>query len=101
MMLRRGDDPRRQDVYWNGADLVIEVISEDDPDRDLDARRLEYAQAGIPEYWIVDPRDRSITVLQLAAEQYEVFDRFDDRSVVTSPTLGEVHITVSAVFGAQ
>ena len=35
---------------------MVEVVSEDDPGRDLVTKRLEYAQAGIPEYWIVDPR---------------------------------------------
>ena len=44
-----------QNVHWTGADLVIEVVSPDDPDLDLVVKRQEYAQAGIPEYWIVDP----------------------------------------------
>lgn len=56
---KRGND------YWRGADLVVEVVSEDDPDRDLVEKRKEYAQAGIPEYWIVDPRDSTITILGL------------------------------------
>jgi Uma2 family endonuclease len=51
--------------YADGADLVIEVLSKD-RDRDLQMKRLEYAQAGIPEYWIGDPRDQRITVLRLA-----------------------------------
>ena len=45
--------------------LVVEVIGEDDPERDLVTKRLEYAQAGIPEYWIVDPRTDTIDVLRL------------------------------------
>lgn len=55
MVLRDANDLRRQDAYWTGADLAVEVVSEDDPGRDLITKRLEYAQAGIPEYWIVDP----------------------------------------------
>jgi Uma2 family endonuclease len=38
------------------ADLVIEVISDDSVRRDRDDKFREYAQAGIPEYWIIDPR---------------------------------------------
>ena len=45
MVLWRAEDPRHQDIYWTGANLVVEVISEDDPERDTVTRRLEYAQA--------------------------------------------------------
>jgi len=38
------------------ADLVIEVVSDDSVRRDRDDKFREYAQAGIPEYWIIDPR---------------------------------------------
>jgi len=38
------------------ADLVIEIISDDSIRRDRDDKFQEYSQAGIPEYWIIDPR---------------------------------------------
>ncbi len=41
--------------YWTGADLVMEVVSEDDPEHDWVNKRLDYAEAGIPEYWIAAP----------------------------------------------
>jgi Uma2 family endonuclease len=47
---------RRTFDYWEGADLVVEIVNRDDPARDLETKRAEYAEAGIPEYWIVDPR---------------------------------------------
>jgi Uma2 family endonuclease len=48
---------RVTDEYWEGADLVMEVVSSHDEDRrrDLVVKREEYARAGIAEYWIVDP----------------------------------------------
>jgi Uma2 family endonuclease len=49
--------------YWDGADLVMEVVSPDDPERDNVLKREDYARAGIPEYWIVDPAQRAVTVL--------------------------------------
>jgi Uma2 family endonuclease len=52
-MLEEHND-RIDEDYRERADLVIEVVSEDDPDRDLILKRREYAGAGIPEYWIVD-----------------------------------------------
>ena len=56
---------RLGEQFWHGADLVMEVVSPDDPERDKVTKRREYAQAGIPEYWIVDPTEASITVLTL------------------------------------
>jgi Uma2 family endonuclease len=61
---------RRQEQYWETADLVVEILSPDDPDRDLIDKRRDYANAGIPEYWIVDPRDKTIHVLTLDGTQY-------------------------------
>ena len=55
---------RCRNEYWNGADLVFEVVSENRR-RDLEEKRIDYADAGIPEYWIIDPRDERILVLKL------------------------------------
>ena len=38
------------------ADLMIEIISADSISRDRDKKFKEYAEAGVPEYWIIDPR---------------------------------------------
>ncbi|CAN5853723.1 Uma2 family endonuclease [soil metagenome] len=58
------------ELYWEGADLVMEVVSDDDRRRDLDTKRREYARAGIPEYWIVDPLQGRIIVLRLDGDRY-------------------------------
>ena len=58
LLLRDRSDARCGNRYWLGADLVAEVVSPDDPDRDLVVKRADYAEAGIPEYWIVDPPQR-------------------------------------------
>ena len=55
-VLLDGADPRRGPEEWLGADLCVEVVSPDDPDRDYEAKRIDYAAAGVSEYWIVDPR---------------------------------------------
>jgi Uma2 family endonuclease len=51
--------------YWDGADLVMEVVSDKNRPHDIKKKRVEYARAGIPEYWIVDPKKETITVLVL------------------------------------
>jgi Uma2 family endonuclease len=100
MVLRDANDPRRQDIYWIGADRVVEVVSEDDPGRDLVTKRHEYAQAGIPEYWIVDPRKRIIVVLQLDGGSYSTYGEFGPGPIASSATMSELTVPVGAVFAA-
>ncbi|HEV3447397.1 MAG TPA: Uma2 family endonuclease, partial [Gemmataceae bacterium] len=65
LLLLSAADPRRQDRFWVGADLALEVVSEDKPERDLVDKRGDYAEARVPEYWIVNPQAETITVLHL------------------------------------
>ena len=52
--------------WVHGApDLVVEVVSPTHPERDRFVKRRLYARSGIPEYWIVDPTERSGEVLRL------------------------------------
>lgn len=101
MVLLNTADPRRQDVYWTGADLVLEVVSEDDPDRDLITKRLEYAQARIPEYWIVDPRSSTVIVLRLEGESYQLDAQYGVRETAASRILPQLRIPVQAMFEAE
>jgi Uma2 family endonuclease len=45
--------------------LVVEVLSPSTRLTDLGTKRLAYEAAGVPAYWLVDPREPSITVLGL------------------------------------
>ena len=100
LMLRERSDPRNQDRYWLGADLVAEVVSPDDPDRDLVEKRADYAEAGIPEYWIVDPSDETIIVLTLERETYVEHGAYARGDEAASPLLDGFTADVSAVFDA-
>ena len=50
--------------------LVIEVLSPSTRRIDLATKRLAYADAGVADYWLVDPEVPSVTVLELEAGQY-------------------------------
>ena len=71
--------------YWDGADLVVEVVSPGNRRHDLDLKRREYAEAGIPEYWLVDPQQREIVVLTLRDGVYQEHGRFQPGDLATSP----------------
>jgi Uma2 family endonuclease len=75
--------------YCEKADLVIEVVSEKNRPHDIKEKRIEYAMAGIPEYWIVDPEEELITVLVLKPRQrtYAEFGKFRKGECATSKLL--------------
>ena len=100
LLLRDRSDSRRRNRYWLGADLVAEVVSPDDPDRDLVEKRADYAEAGIPEYWIADPRDETLTVLVLRGEAYVEHGRYARGETAASALLEGFAAEVSAVFDA-
>lgn len=86
--------------YWKGADLVMEVVSDDAKSRrrDLIDKRREYARAGIPEYWIVDPKKRQITVLWLEGKKYAVHGTFKAGKTARSHLLPGFTVEVDAAL---
>ena len=89
---------RISNEYWDGADLVMEVVSDDDRRRDLETKRSDYAAAGIPEYWIVDPHLRQITVLTLEGHRYGIHGTFADGEHAASALLPGFSVEVTAVM---
>ena len=51
--------------------LLIEVCSWSTRLVDLGTKRLAYEAFGVPEYWLVDPDEPSLTVLRLVEGRYE------------------------------
>ena len=94
-------DGRRQNRFWLGADLVVEVVSPDDPNRDWITKRTDYAKAGIPEYWIVDPSLESIAVLELDGAAYTEHGVFGLGAEATSPLLPGFAVNVEAILRAN
>ncbi len=96
--LRSRSDPRNEPRYWRGADVVAEVVSPDDPARDLVDKRADYAEAGIPEYWIVDPHVETVTVLNLAGGTYVEHGVFSRGDTAASLLLEGLVVDVTALF---
>jgi Uma2 family endonuclease len=101
VVLQDANDPRQQQRYWLGVDLAVEVVSADDPERDTSVKRVDYAEAGIPEYWIVNPLDQTISVLVLAEANYVEHGRFVGGTQATSQLLEGFSLSVDEVFGVS
>jgi Uma2 family endonuclease len=51
-------------------DLVVEIVSPESTNLDYETKREDYERAGVGEYWIIDPEERSMTFLQLTDGRY-------------------------------
>jgi Uma2 family endonuclease len=91
-------DKRRRNRFWTGADLTLEVVSPDKPERDLVDKRNDYAEGKIPEYWIVNPQTETITVLRLENAGYIEHGVFRRGQSATSAILPGFTVNVDAVF---
>jgi len=101
LLLLNQNDPRNQNAFWLGADLVIEIVSPDDVERDTVVKRADYAEARIPEYWIVHPEAETITVLKLDSDAYVEHGVFTRGQHATSLLLPDLAISVDAVMDAR
>ncbi len=98
LMLLHKDDQRNQEAFWLGADIVVEIVSPDRPERDTADKPVDYAEAGIPEYWIVNPINDTITVLVLDGETYREHGIFRRGDRATSKLLDGFSVDVDTVF---
>ena len=57
---------RLEKVYLSGpADLAVEVVSRESRKRDLETKFKEYAEGGVPEYWLINPLNKKAKFYQL------------------------------------
>ncbi|WP_322486896.1 Uma2 family endonuclease [Chloroflexus sp.] len=98
VLVQRRDDPRRQPHYWVGADLVVEIVNPDDPECDTVVKRADYAETGIPEYWIVEPDAERVMVLALRDGRYHEAGVYPQSEPVRSVLLPELAIPLQAIL---
>ncbi|MCA9161050.1 MAG: Uma2 family endonuclease, partial [Planctomycetales bacterium] len=86
--------------YPDQLDLVMEIVSEGSEARKRDYvdKRLDYARAGITEYWIVDPEFTRITVLSLEGNDYRVHCECNAGDTAHSAMFADFTIAVDDVF---
>ena len=78
-------------------DVAIEVLSPSTARNDRGRKRDLMARYRVPEYWIVDPDERSIEVSALTAQGYGPAQVFSGGSF-GSPTIPGFQIQVAALF---
>jgi Uma2 family endonuclease len=102
IFLHRDHFHARHNRVWDGADLVMEVVSDDPKDRqrDYEQKLVDYAEAKVSEYWIVDLERQVVIAHRLDGDRYAVYGEFSRGERATSVLLEGFEVDVAALFAA-
>ena len=78
--------------------LVAEVLSDSTKGHDLRRKRGWYAEAGVTEYWVLDPEARSVEVLALTDTGYQTAATAVAGGAVPTAALDGFRADVDALF---
>ena len=78
-------------------DIVVEILS-GNRSHDLVYKRRVYAEAGVREYWVVDPRHDTVMLLELRGGQYAERAILGAGDALTTPLLRGLAIPLAEVF---
>jgi Uma2 family endonuclease len=79
-------------------DFVIEILSPYTARRDAVIKFRQYQRAGVKEYWIVDPNNRTVQVYVLKGGKYGLGVVYREDDVVPVHTLDGCQISLAEVF---
>ena len=67
LLISRESRERLRRTYLDGpADLAVEIVSPDSRTRDRTEKFREYERAGVREYWLIDPLQRTAEIYRLS-----------------------------------
>jgi Uma2 family endonuclease len=101
VFFRRGNQPRPGDPYFQGVpDLIVEVLSPSTRHRDRGIKLEAYRDAGVPEYWLVDSKARTVVVQVLSEDRsrYTELCHGGVGETVTSAVLPGLQVEVEDLF---
>ncbi|MDJ0661029.1 MAG: Uma2 family endonuclease [Crocosphaera sp.] len=83
--------------------LVVEIVSPGELQRHRDyiAKRIQYQDCSIPEYWIIDPEAQTILVLELKDKIYVEVGEFLGENKIISPQFPQLDLSASQLFEYQ
>ncbi len=75
--------------------LIVEILSPSNPEHDQQRKFLLYAQAGVAEYWIVDPTSCAVDIFVLRGNAYVPLGHFGLSDTAVSELLPQFQIKVA------
>lgn len=86
------------DAVHGAPDLIVEILSPSDWLKDRKVKFALYQETGVREYWIVDPRTRTIEVYVLRGGRYDLIGQWGDEETARSEVLARLEVAVGEVI---
>ena len=93
------DEVKLDDQGCNGApDLIVEIMSPNNKKHDLDTKYKLYQEAGVLEYWIIEPSEKIVLVYVLQDGVYIGLKPQTEGGIIESRLFPELKVSVDDVF---
>lgn len=93
------DLDKLDDQGCNGApDLIIEILSPGNSKHEMKTKMDLYEEAGVQEYWVVEPTNQAVLVYYLVEGNYIGSKPFMEGSAVESRLFPELKVEVEDIF---
>ena len=79
-------------------DMVVEVLSKSTEKYDRGIKLEDYALHSIKEYWIIDPRQKTIEKFLLKNKKYELDEKVHQGNIISSNVIKGFAIPAKAIF---
>jgi Uma2 family endonuclease len=79
-------------------DLVVEILSPGNTNKEMKNKFALYQEATISEYWLIEPYDRTVLVYVLREGIYMGLQPFTDEDVLISQAFPDLKIEVATLF---
>ena len=79
-------------------DLIIEILSPGNTKKEMKNKFRLYEEAGVLEYWLVEPNDKAVFVYVLQGEEYIGLRPQTDEDMVVSRLFPDLVVDLSEVF---
>jgi Uma2 family endonuclease len=80
-------------------DWLCEVVSPSNAKDDTIKKLRLYHRSEVPHYWIVDPRDATLTVMRWSADGYVTLMRAERGEIVRPEPFQQIELSVGTLFG--
>jgi Uma2 family endonuclease len=101
LFIKADRQPASGAKFFEGLpDLIVEVLSPASIRTDRQIKLNIYEQAGVAEYWLADPKTRSVEVYTLWHGEYALLGQYTGAETVESKLLAGLAISVKTLFNS-
>ena len=98
VVLKDNEEILKEKAIVGTPDVIMEIISPTSITRDRNEKHKLYEKFRVPEYWLVDPRNKSIEVYTLENDEFQLFSFAAETGPIKSKVINGFEIDVAEIM---